>query len=57
LPPTVNIDPISDGHGARYGYRCDAEAATRDSENARSRYALERPSWLGGRFADEGAAP
>ena len=27
------------GHRARCGYRCDDEAATRESENARLRYA------------------
>jgi hypothetical protein len=35
----MHDDPITDGHGARYGYQCDVKAATRDIENARSRYA------------------
>jgi hypothetical protein len=40
LPPNVSIDPIIEaGHRATGGdRRCD-EAATRDSENARPRYA------------------
>jgi len=36
----VSVDPMTDpGRRAGCGYRCDAKAATRDSENARSRYA------------------
>jgi hypothetical protein len=43
LPPTstnVIVDPITDaGRRAECGYRRVDEAATRDSENARPRYA------------------
>jgi hypothetical protein len=36
----VSIDPIIDArHRARCGYQCDIKAATRDREDARSRYA------------------
>jgi hypothetical protein len=43
LPPTstnVSVDPITDaGRRAGSGYRCGDEAARRDSEHARPRYA------------------
>jgi len=44
LPPTstnVSVDPITDaGRRAGCGYRRGMEAATRDGEQARSRYAF-----------------
>jgi hypothetical protein len=44
VPPTrtnVSVDPITDaGRHPRRGYRRGMEAATRDGEHARSRYAL-----------------
>jgi hypothetical protein len=50
LPPTctnVSIDSNTDaGHRARCGHRCGDEAATRDSENARPRYAYTGHSRL-----------
>jgi hypothetical protein len=40
--------PITDaGHRARCGYRCDDEAATRESENARLRYAWSSGQLVG----------
>jgi hypothetical protein len=38
----MNIDSMTDGHRARYGYRSDVKAATRDSEHVPPRYALRR---------------
>jgi hypothetical protein len=58
LPPTstnVSIDPIIDaGHRAKCGYRRGDEAATRDSENARPRYAYSSHRGPTTAFRDDG---
>jgi hypothetical protein len=38
----LSTGPLHDGHRARCGYRCDDEAATPDSDNARPRLRLKR---------------
>jgi hypothetical protein len=52
----MHDDPITDGHDARYGYRCDVKAATRDSENALPLRLLQQRG-RGGRFAGFGVVP
>ena len=52
------VDPITDADRcAACGYRCDDEAATRDSENARPRYARGSSQLVASRVAPLLAEP